>query len=277
MGNKNNWEGIKKKIWDINKSYDYNPSIEDYDVSVNLTEITNLVESIQKEAYREGFKAAEEKFNTKKPSIGEVRITPINFSDLTKDENMGNSYETNLTLSKDLDEAIRQINNQIYNLEEQKELLENIKLNNSLYNVKIDEILWHKICKTPLKYNEKGLSRILQKVFPDAKDFYIEGHFLTFYLNGFHCGISIDESYDMVIFKTGTPNLQYLLNRRDTVVNRLYETASILNTFRNGKILNNVKLVLKTEIIDEKDWKNYFDTNMIHNNLEANEISGYDR
>ena len=55
---KNNWEEIKKKIWNINKFYDYNHSIEDYDVLVNLTEITNLVESIQKEAYREGFKAA---------------------------------------------------------------------------------------------------------------------------------------------------------------------------------------------------------------------------
>lgn len=192
-------------------------------------------------------------------------------------ENMGNPYETNLTLSEDLDEAIRQINNQIYSLEKQKELLENIKLNNSLYNVKIDEILWHKICRTPLRYNEKGLSRILQKVFPDAKDFYIEGHFLTFYLNGFHCGISIDESYDMVIFKTGIPDLQYILNRGDAVVNRLYETASILNTFRNRKILNNVKLVLKTETMDEKDWKNYFDTNMAHNNLEVNKINDYDR
>lgn len=188
-------------------------------------------------------------------------------------ENMGNPYETNLTLSEDLDEAVRQINNQIYNLEEQKKLLGNINLD----NLKIDEILWHKICKTPLKYNEKGLSRILQKVFPDAKDFYIEGHFLTFYLNGFHCGISIDEPYDMAIFKRGTPNLQYILDRKDAVVNRLYETASILNTFRNGKILNNVKLVLKTETIDEKDWKDYFTTNMIHNNLEANETNDYDR
>ena len=81
-------EEIKKKIWNINKFYDYNHSIEDYDVLVNLTEITNLVESIQKEAYREGFKAAEEKFNTKNPSIGEIRITPdaINFFDLTEDE-----------------------------------------------------------------------------------------------------------------------------------------------------------------------------------------------
>lgn len=85
---KNNWEEIKKKIWNINKFYDYNHSIEDYDVLVNLTEITNLVESIQKEAYREGFKAAEEKLNTKNPSIGEIRITPdaINFFDLTEDE-----------------------------------------------------------------------------------------------------------------------------------------------------------------------------------------------
>lgn len=192
-------------------------------------------------------------------------------------ENMGNPYETNLTLSEDLDEAVRQINNQIYELEEQKELLENINLYINLYNLKIDEILWHKICKTPLKYNEKGLSRILQKVFPDAKDFYIEGHFLTFYLNGFHCGISIDESYDMAIFKRGIPDLQCILDRKDAVVNRLYKTASTLNTFRNGKILNNVKLVLKTETIDEKDWKDYFTTNMIHNNLETNETNDYDR
>lgn len=188
-------------------------------------------------------------------------------------ENMGNPYETNLTLSEDLDEAVRQINNQIYNLEEQRELLENI----NKYNLKINEVLWHKICETPLKYNEEGLSRILHKVFPDANTFYIEGHFLTFYLNGFHCGISIDESYDIVIFKTGIPDLQYILNRGDAVVNRLYETASILNTFRNRKILNNVKLVLKTETMNEKDWKNYFATNMMHNNLEANETNDYER
>ena len=96
MGIKNNWEEIKDKIWDINKYYDYNPSIDDCDVLVNLTEITNLVESIQKEAYREGFKAAEEKFT----SIGEVRITPdlLDFSDLTEDEDIGEKtlylYET---------------------------------------------------------------------------------------------------------------------------------------------------------------------------------------
>jgi hypothetical protein len=97
---KNNWEEIKKKIWNINKFYDYNHSIEDYDVLVNLTEITNLVESIQKEAYREGFKAAEEKLNTKNPSIGEIRITPdlLEFLDLMEDEYTGEKmlylYET---------------------------------------------------------------------------------------------------------------------------------------------------------------------------------------
>ena len=96
MGNKNNWEEIKKKIWDINKYYDYKHSIEDYDVLVNLTEITNLVESIQKEAYQEGFKAAKEKFT----SIGEVHITPglLDFIDLMEDENTGEKmlylYET---------------------------------------------------------------------------------------------------------------------------------------------------------------------------------------
>lgn len=96
MGIKNNWEEIKDKIWDINKYYDYNPSIDDCDVLVNLTEITNLVESIQKEAYREGFKAAEEKFT----SIGEVRITPdlLDFINLMEDENTGEKmlylYET---------------------------------------------------------------------------------------------------------------------------------------------------------------------------------------
>lgn len=45
-------------------------------------------------------------------------------------ENIGNPYETDLTLSEDLDEAVRQINNQIYELEEQKKLLENINLDN---------------------------------------------------------------------------------------------------------------------------------------------------
>ena len=53
--------------------------------------IIQLIEDIKEEEYRKGFKAAEEKFNTKNPSIGEVRITPdaINFSDLTEDEDTG--------------------------------------------------------------------------------------------------------------------------------------------------------------------------------------------
>lgn len=48
-----------------------------------------IIEKVQEDAYQEGFKAAEEKINTKKPSIGEVRITPdaINFFDLTEDKN----------------------------------------------------------------------------------------------------------------------------------------------------------------------------------------------
>ena len=91
---KNNWKEIKDKIWAIKDDYDYNPSIDDYYVSVNLTKITDLAESIQKEAYQKGFKAATEKFNVKetdtpsKISIGKVRITPdsINFSDLTEDK-----------------------------------------------------------------------------------------------------------------------------------------------------------------------------------------------
>ncbi len=48
-----------------------------------------IIEKVQEDAYQEGFKAAEEKINTKKPSIEEVRITPdaINFFDLTEDKN----------------------------------------------------------------------------------------------------------------------------------------------------------------------------------------------
>ncbi len=53
--------------------------------------IMQLIEKVQEDAYEEGFKAAEEKFNTKNPSIGEVRITPdaINFFDLTEDDDIG--------------------------------------------------------------------------------------------------------------------------------------------------------------------------------------------
>lgn len=36
--------------------------------------IIQLIEDIKEEAYREGFKAAEEKFNTKNPSIGEMEV-----------------------------------------------------------------------------------------------------------------------------------------------------------------------------------------------------------
>ena len=62
--------------------------------------IMQLIEKVQEDAYEEGFKAAEEKFNTKNPSIGEVRITPdsLDFIDFMEDEGIGEKtlylYET---------------------------------------------------------------------------------------------------------------------------------------------------------------------------------------
>lgn len=79
-----NKEEIRDKIssivWHINSNY--SPSGAE-------TMIMEIIEKVQEDAYQEGFKAAEEKINTKKPSIGEVRITPdaINFFDLTEDKN----------------------------------------------------------------------------------------------------------------------------------------------------------------------------------------------
>lgn len=70
---------ISSIVWNINS--DYSPSGAE-------TTIMEIIDKVWEEAYREGFKATEEKFNTKNPSIGEVRITPdaINFFDLTEDE-----------------------------------------------------------------------------------------------------------------------------------------------------------------------------------------------
>lgn len=70
---------ISSIVWNINS--DYSPSGAE-------TTIMEIIEKVQEEAYQEGFKAAEEKFNTKNHSIGEIRITPdaINFFDLTEDE-----------------------------------------------------------------------------------------------------------------------------------------------------------------------------------------------
>lgn len=70
---------ISSIVWNINS--DYSPSGAE-------TTIMEIIDKVWEEAYREGFKAAEEKFNTKNPSIGEVRITPdaINFFDLMEDE-----------------------------------------------------------------------------------------------------------------------------------------------------------------------------------------------
>ncbi len=78
-----NREEIRDKIssivWHINSNY--SPSGAE-------TTIMEIIDKVWEEAYREGFKAAEEKLNTKNPSIGEIRITPdaINFFDLTEDE-----------------------------------------------------------------------------------------------------------------------------------------------------------------------------------------------
>lgn len=70
---------ISSIVWNINSNY--SPSGAE-------TTIMEIIEKVWEEAYQEGFKAAEEKLNTKNPSIGEVRITPdaINFFDLTEDE-----------------------------------------------------------------------------------------------------------------------------------------------------------------------------------------------
>lgn len=74
-----NREEIRDKIssivWHINSNY--SPSGAE-------TTIMEIIDKVWEEAYREGFKAAEEK----NPSIGEIHITPdaINFFDLTEDE-----------------------------------------------------------------------------------------------------------------------------------------------------------------------------------------------
>lgn len=70
---------ISSIVWNINS--DYSPSGAE-------TTIMEIIDKVWEEAYQEGFKAAEEKLNTKNPSIGEIRITPdaINFFDLTEDE-----------------------------------------------------------------------------------------------------------------------------------------------------------------------------------------------
>lgn len=86
-----NREEIVDKVWAINRKHN---------LSGAITEIIALIEKVQEEAYEEGFKAAEAKFNTKNRSIGEIRITPdlLDFSDLTEDEDIGEKtlylYET---------------------------------------------------------------------------------------------------------------------------------------------------------------------------------------
>ena len=45
---------IKAAIRKIEKSYDYNHEYEDYDVVVNLTEMANLIQKIEKDAYERG-------------------------------------------------------------------------------------------------------------------------------------------------------------------------------------------------------------------------------
>ena len=71
---------ISSIVWHINSNY--SPSGAE-------TTIMELIDKVWEEAYQEGFKAAEEKLNTKNPSIGEVRITPdsLDFIDLRRNTN----------------------------------------------------------------------------------------------------------------------------------------------------------------------------------------------
>lgn len=182
------------------------------------------------------------------------------------------SILNDLELENEINCVIDNIDNQINILNKQKELLKTI----SLPDTKIDELLWHKICETSLKNNEEALTLILHKVFPDAKEGNNCGTFFHFYLNGLHCGISTDSKYEIVIFKTYASNLESLLSRHcnnrmitNQIIDNLYKTADRLNTFRNGVLPDNVKLILHETIVEEKDWKDYFKKN----NLE---IDGLD-
>lgn len=82
---------VSSIVWNINSNY--SPSGAE-------TMIMEIIDKVWEEAYQEGFKAVEEKFNTKNPSIGEVRITPdsLEFINLMEDENTGEKmlylYET---------------------------------------------------------------------------------------------------------------------------------------------------------------------------------------
>jgi hypothetical protein len=176
------------------------------------------------------------------------------------------SISNDLKLENEINHVIDSIDSQVNILNKQKELLKTI----NLPDTKIDEVLWHKICNTPLKDNEEALTFILHKVFPDAKEGYNCSNFFHFYLNGFHCGISTDFKYEIVIFKTHDSDLESILSRHcdnkmitNQIIDNLYKTADRLNTFRNGMFPDNVKLVLQATTVEEKDWKDFFKKNNI--------------
>lgn len=176
------------------------------------------------------------------------------------------SISNDLELENEINYVVDNIDSQINILNKQKELLKTI----NLPDTKIDEVLWHKICNTPLKNNEEALTLILHKVFPDAKEGYNCGNFFHFYLNGLHCGISTDFKYEIVIFKTHDSDLESIMSRHcnnkmitNQIIDNLYKTADRLNAFRNGMFPDNVKLVLQATTVEEKDWKDFFKKNNI--------------
>lgn len=116
--------------------------------------------------------------------------------------------ETQL-LDLEVRKALAKIQNNIDELNKQKELIKNID-----FSKPFDEETWHEICKTPLR-NSNILCIIVRKIFPQAKDIKLNSNYVSFKLWDFklqipttNCrGVAI--STDWYVPNTGIPELKY--------------------------------------------------------------------
>ena len=100
-------------------------------------------------------------------------------------------------MEKDVLEAISRIDEEIKDLQSQKELIEAFD-----FSKPVDEDTWHKICETPLR-SSNLLAVLVKNIFPSAEEIQVHCNYVYFNLLGFKVqiptslcsGINVDTSW----------------------------------------------------------------------------------
>lgn len=83
----------------------------------------------------------------------------------------------------DVEEAIKELQEDITEKQDQIELIKNID-----WNKPVNEETWHEICDTPLRTSDL-LGALVKNIFPNAEDINVHCNYVYFNLYGFKCAL----------------------------------------------------------------------------------------